>query len=553
MISTSWDYAKKISETTYLLTTLLFDNLIIPLITSELIVLITDGRINLIKYYIMIQIISQLLNDFFIVKMISVISHKIKKIYLENQIRKYDTLSFADRRTKTASGFNQISESASWSVYLMIDWGVPSIMNLIGTIVGVLYTCMRKGLLVHLSISVGVIMIIFYLVIRPRQKNYTTEDKAFKKIRNTINEKTEMYLIPFQYKEYRPDHIITQKNIVLDEQLKNNNNWQIITGLTSSTNYIVTMTICYTMSNNVTDFMLVMFTMNQLSRAISQVNNFITQFNRIKNDYDNMEEFWSNCTFKKESKKIQLKESIHVINFEVDQGSIKLKLDKNFGNWILKPDSKMLWYGPTGHGKSTLKKALFGLIDSKIKLSNGKPKNYYHLVADYYQEIKEKTPSSKTSLRDYFKGEQCNSLIEEYLKFAWNDRYDNIITAIDEYESKNNKQKIEIISMDTNNTHIHPYDKPLNEILSGGEKSRLILVTRGYEIDKFNKTILVLDEPCPDVDHDTYIEIMNKFFEKYNRCMIIMIAHLCKCKRSDLKINWNIEIEVRDGIVYRRK
>lgn len=85
---------------------------------------------------------------------------------------------------------------------------------------------------------------------------------------------------------------------------------------------------------------------------------------------------------------------------------------------VIGPGMKMLWYGPTGHGKSTLRKALFGLIDSKIQFSWGKPKNFYHLVADYFQEIKEKTPSSKTSIRDFFKGEESNSVIEEYLRFV---------------------------------------------------------------------------------------------------------------------------------------
>jgi len=92
----------------------------------------------------------------------------------------------------------------------------------------------------------------------------------------------------------------------------------------------------------------------------------------------------------------------------------------------------------------------------------------------------------------------------------------------------------------------------ISEKISGGQKSRLILTLRGYETDIKNKGIIVLDEPCPDVDHDTYIEVMNTFFNHYNKCTIIMIGHLCMCKKASLNIKWTQEFTVCDGIVTKK-
>ena len=53
-----------------------------------------------------------------------------------------------------------------------------------------------------------------------------------------------------------------------------------------------------------------------------------------------------------------------------------------------------------------------------------------------------------------------------------------------------------------------PYDAQLNEILSGGQKSRLCLATRCYEIEKFGKKIFVLDEPEQGSDPETAISVI---------------------------------------------
>ncbi|MBA3751067.1 MAG: ATP-binding cassette domain-containing protein, partial [Nitrosopumilus sp.] len=234
-----------------------------------------------------------------------------------------------------------------------------------------------------------------------------------------------------------------------------------------------------------------------------------------------------------------------VKHVHVERGdAFKLRLASKCGKISLANGQKIYIEGPTGGGKSTFVKAILGLIPG-ADMNIGKPENYYHYVADYFQEIKEKMPSSKISIRNYFKDETNDKTIDKYLlrvfsKMELNSIKEVLISQKDDLEIVNIEQHVK-----------NAYDMEINEKISGGQKSRLILTLRGYEADMKNKGIIVLDEPCPDVDHDTYTEIMNKFFHNYDHCTIIMIGHLCACKKAALEIEWTQEFCVRDGLISR--
>ena len=88
---------------------------------------------------------------------------------------------------------------------------------------------------------------------------------------------------------------------------------------------------------------------------------------------------------------------------------------------------------------------------------------------------------------------------------------------------------------------------------SGGQKSRLCLATRCYEIEKFNKQILIMDEPEQGSDSDTIVKVINNICAKYNKCTIIMITHMCNCQLKLVSVNWNLKLKVENGSVQKHK
>lgn len=533
---------------------LVIDSVIIPLVSSDLLVDITNGDSSKISHFLALKVLEAIINSFIIRKLINSMGLILRKTYTDQQIRKYNTLSFENRAIKTSVKFDDLMEKSSFALFLVVEWGMPSVASLFGSFTMIVYTSIKKQMLHYILIGAGVLSIIYIVVIRPKQNAFTKYHKEFRNVANRYHEKIKMDLIPFQYKEYSPSHIINQKFVILEGYYEIEKKGNSISGMTTMLNSLFSMTICYLASSDAITFMLVLFMMESLSRSISSLTHFITQYNRIKNDYDAMNDFWEGCDFKTEPEKIDLLSPNDITHFEVKAGNVHLKLDKSFGKFTLFPKMKMLICGPTGHGKSTLKKALFGLIDSDIQLEYGSPKNFHHLVADYFQEIKEKMPTSKTTLRDFFKGEQDNRTIEKYLIQAWGYKYEGILNSIKD-GNKNDQPRIsdnvDLMEKGGIVGKKHPFDMSINECLSGGEKSRLLLWSRGYEVDANNKRIIILDEPCPDVDHDTYITTMNDFFDTYSHCMVIMIAHLCPCKKSSLNIHWDLEIRVENNVVFR--
>jgi ABC-type Mn2+/Zn2+ transport system ATPase subunit len=198
-------------------------------------------------------------------------------------------------------------------------------------------------------------------------------------------------------------------------------------------------------------------------------------------------------------------------------------------------------------GKSTILKAIFGLLNNaKVEMlsSTGEQvqgNSLYRTVADYYQEIKERMPTSLITLRNFFKNESDNEVIQQYLLYAWGEKeHDRIIASI---KSKNHDVE----------DSVHSYDMPIREVLSGGQKSRMILQRIAYNVDQNNLEIIILDEPINDVDFDKYIQQLNAFFTRYSDKIIFMVGHLCNCKRTALDIKFNIEIYVNNGLISRRR
>ena len=73
--------------------------------------------------------------------------------------------------------------------------------------------------------------------------------------------------------------------------------------------------------------------------------------------------------------------------------------------------------------------------------------------------------------------------------------------------------------------------------------------TRGYNVDILNKEIIILDEPCPDVDFDGYIDNLKRFYNKYKHCTIFLVGHLCDCKRNSLAIHFDTELWIENGFI----
>ena len=540
-------YAEK--ATKYLII-LILAKLVLNIFVSYIMVLISNGRFNLIPYYIGLLYIQKMFNPLIINPIITRLTNNIQNKFYKNYTLQYDKLTYECKNLKIHSQFIENINLANQALANIIDWGLHEIINLTSAIIGVIITFSEKNLIKHLFVFIMVYGIFYHTILKKKQGDYSKLQKKNQIKRSQNNTKEYLYSVPFQYKEINPEFMINIKKNSLDSQMENNIAWNKLLVVNDSMIEFISSILIYLSSSDILTFMLIIISMNKLSGAIHGLSNFMTMYQRLNSDFNNFKEFWLNdIEFEKDFVKLSIQDHpIEIDQIDILRGDYHITNHSSLGKIQFYPGIKVLIQGPSGHGKSTFLKGVFGLIKTSIHFYFGTGIQYYPDVSDYFQEIKESMPSSKVSLRDYFKGEDNNHVIKDYLLQAWGEEeYERIIDSIKntKKETKTTCETDLLITIDP----IHEYDLLINEKLSGGQKSRLILWTRGYNIDQSHKKIIILDEPCPDVDFDGYIDNLKRFYRKYQHCAIFLIGHLCECKRKSLEIKFDMELWIENGLI----
>jgi ABC-type Mn2+/Zn2+ transport system ATPase subunit len=582
LITESLRYLKNTPNVIYLVALLLLD-VVLNIIVSDYMIKITkinkiDGFTHMIALYLAIKYLTDTVLSYITSNLSLTISNNIQiKFYNENT-KKYAKLTRESKDKNTHIEFEKKLGYASHAIMFNIQHGIPQICQLASSILTVIYTFYQTGLIIQLVIFTIVYMIFYFRIMEIKQSDALIKNDILSSINIRGSAKLEMASIPFQYGEHNTKFITDLKENVVTSNSEINKIWNHIYMFNNNFLYTISsMMIFICTYTNPKIFLLIINAISQLTHAISRITHFLQQFQRDNNKYNMFERIWDTVEFESDNIiKRNLKdypEGIIVKDLEILRDKYLIKMD---GEIIIKMGHKFLIQGPSGGGKTSFIKGLFGLIKtSKVTWSIGNGIEYFHTVADYFQEIKERMPSSKVSIRDYFKGEKYNSVIERYLKQAWKTseagepgEYDRILDSIkksnikitnsDTDDSSNGNTSTadsssQLIQMDmVSDAYVNVFDMPINDILSGGQKSRLILWTRGHIVDTMQKEIIILDEPCPDVDFTGYIDNIKRFYAQYARCMIIMVGHMCDCKRKALEITFDTELWIADGVISKK-
>jgi ABC-type transport system involved in cytochrome bd biosynthesis fused ATPase/permease subunit len=456
--------------------------------------------------------------------LITKIAHTIKKKFIFDSYIKYNKMTFESKSDATMTKFERILDNAADAMYLMIEWGLPQISNIIGIIVGIVWLFYRKNIL---RISMAFLMIfalIYAKFILPMQTQYNKNAQNNRAIRRHSYQKLKMSATPFQFKERTPKYMNSIYAQLID------GNYNIVIERQSIINYvkvgckICTLAICY-MFTTKTEFLMIFMSMNKFNQTFIHMTGFLNHYNRMYDEYDTYVEFFQTKEFCSEALSLQPTPNLTINKIDINRGKFKIYSDVKLKFF---KGVKIFIRGASGSGKSTLMNGITGKI-AGVDFNIGEPKNYYANTADMYQDIREKLPSSTITIRDYFQDECDNKIIEFYIKSVF---------QADEY-----KFWINMLS----NKITHVFDTHLNDRISGGQKSRLILAMRSYEIDIKKKDIVILDEPEQGSDSDTIIWVLNQFFTRYHDKTIIMVSHMCKCQLNQLQIAWDYKINIDNG------
>lgn len=478
----------------------------------------------------------------------AIISNEMKKLFYADAIKKYNTVSYRDKNMfLQANLFHRKVIKACFTILMMVDWGMDSVFNIISTFGGCIITFYNLELSKVVLVLLVVYILFYYFIIRKKQKAMSALRKLSRKECDKIDAHVELILPSFQYKETTPEYVIGLHDSQTAIEQNAHASWSCISALVNFMSEYSTVIMYMTSMKNIEYIPLIGTFMGSLNSSVKQATAFFNNYNRMCDDYETYTDCWKKVKFDVDPEKIPLPRELHVLGVDIKQGDFRTTIDENVGPIAMGLGQKIKIEGKSGSGKSTFLAGLTGKIDG-VLLDKNSPDNYYHTIADMYQDIREKIPTSAVTIRQWFRGASDED-IDYCMKFCFPS--DELITFKKNFIPIDDTPKDFVVIEMEHSPIVNPYDVEILERLCGGQKSRLCLATRVYEMIIHNKQILILDEPDQGVDADTAIWMLNNIFKRFTDRTIIMITHMCSCNISKLDIHWDTELVVANGVIHR--
>jgi ABC-type multidrug transport system ATPase subunit len=558
----SWKRVVKHPLTKYYISCDILVTVVFAIIRSRFLIWISEGQGKFIPYLILFEMISLFTNSIVLNWLGLKIGAKTTNDFIADTNKLYHKMHPEQRANKTAFGAKEKKDSARMSFLMITDWGLPTLIGLVGSGLSVIMTFYLKKMIVQFLFCSSVAGLFYYFYIKKKQQSFTELDKEVRKEVQRIAELVRLNLVAFQGGEIS-DQIISEMEIEIEnKRILIRKKWMFIGTLVKFVNDVISATIVIISTSNLTEYILyylklsyskpdklqmfnageyMLFSMVliQWSNSISSMINFMTQLNSMKSDYEIFVDYWKDVEFSEIPEKKEITENLKITGYYIKRGDVEFKFENPQLEIPYCIGKKYLVLGPTGHGKSTFINAILGKSNG-CEMNIGTPSNYYWQTADMFQAIREKMPSSKITIRDWMKKEQDNELIMKILLITFEKKkLDEILDSFAKRCQKSEKEK---------NKNLHPFDVEINEEISGGQKTALCLATRCYEIEKFNKKILILDEPEQGLGRRA-VKVLNNIYKAYPDITIINSTHLYKFELDSLDCKFDMIFWIENGIV----
>ena len=118
LIKNTYSYIKNNKNSKYFIILTIINDFILILVSSYLMIKISNGEKNIIPIFLILQGISPIINNFIIQPLIKKISIDIRKKYEEESYLRYYSISFEDKITRQHQNFDQKLMSSMFALIL---------------------------------------------------------------------------------------------------------------------------------------------------------------------------------------------------------------------------------------------------------------------------------------------------------------------------------------------------------------------------------------------------------------------------------------------------
>lgn len=510
-------------------------NTIISMIPGYFLANINYGA-NL-KYFVLASIVDVIVSHYYSVFMLR-FSSTIRQKFIKNGFIKYDSLDFESKNIMPSDEYYSKLDRAGYAISCILNWGFTTVLSLVANIFGALFVFLKEGLYQELLILVIINILVYFFISKGIQDRFTVLQEKIREENQEICAMISNYLPQFETGDKSIDQINNFSSKKIMNEDKTGIAWRTNSFVIEITNSLSLVVFLFT---ETLDYLLIITATSKLTSSLNSVMQFMNQYNSYYMDYIVFNKSFDDCTFRnKEVTSLVFTKDITVKEINIKRGSLTLVGDP----FEIKQGDKILIRGKSGGGKSTFINALLGKIkgitfNNKINLN----------VVEFYQQIKEKMPTRSITVRQLFDDEEDDKVIDYCLKVACSNDWIMNLTVKEKPKFKPQSWFSKGTNEVTQETK-HQYDIKIFDRHSGGQKTRLAIATKIYQVIKKQADILILDEFEQGSDPDVAYEIIEKnIMKEFPNLTIIVISHLEKIEDV---IEWSAVYQVHDGTFFKK-
>ena len=480
---------------------------------------VSEGSSDFIKVYVT-MIIGAFLLQYVCDRILNKITKCMVKEFKTSAIKLYDNLDWQSKHKNTTTLFKIYVDTSSSAIHTIISWGFQCIINVITDTMACIWVFYKKNFISQFCIIVFIYYLFYIVIIK---KRYT----ALKTVRTENMKKTTCMDDTVIWLLFRLQHNECDAKSIYDIICNIEDDYYVISILFVNIMWLISVPqyIAYfalmIFNPSSTTFIVMCYVIKQFNSSVGRIISFQNQYHKIATDYGLFYDFWKDLKVAPPPDPWSLPEIWTIkIGTVISDGFI-LRIDTSL---IYKHNTKVLITGPSGGGKSTFLNAVLGYIPG-LELEFGNPLNFTHCISYCCQSLKERVPTTNTTLQQLFSEcsrEQMNTYLEACCLNKTN-HDGKLLSFVDKFDG---------------------IDKPINDKLSGGEKQRLAIAICLHNVR--NRQILILDEPEQGLDAATTVQMIVNIIELLKNKIVFIVSH----KPDNLShIHFDTYLSVIDGVI----
>jgi ABC-type transport system involved in cytochrome bd biosynthesis fused ATPase/permease subunit len=505
------------------------------------------------------------------------IGQQISIKWSANQWKLYNNGTHDARLQHPPDKIDRLMSRAQNNISTTMSWGFHTIINLVMSSITTFYIFTSNGMLFNLLLLTILNITSYHKFTKNMLKKFFQDRHRLRDESDHLECKKSMILPGVQYKETSVDDINDIDRQIMVNNAFYYNAWDRITFWTNITNGGgILVSILLRPDLKPSTILLVIFTLKSFSGSLGECMNFMNRYSELDGTFNSFtKEF--NAFINDQQDDVVKAEFPEVINIPV-QTFNRHQFNVHVAEHItIKQGDRVLITGPSAAGKTTFIDALTGMFVGMTLGDMVDPRSIHHHFIKFFQNIKEKVLTSKTTIRNLFNDEKDDETINKFLHIVDMDEWARKLTLSE--KPKHEYPDWSIMDFMTNwliklpymshlvsfyekwfkpkpktnddieigNTNVEPVgpsiapnslDIEINERHSGGQKTRLILATRLYKLHKTNAACLILDEPEQGIDPPLAYKILKRIHKTFNQTPIIFNNHLEKIHEKKWITKW---------------